>query len=1015
MAANTQDIYLKMKVDTKQFDSSITGMKKEMTALKGLIGNSLLSPQDNLALKKRFGDLKDDFDDVLKSAKSLNVQSDAVFGNMAQIAGVAVSAVAGLTGAMTLLGLETGKAGQVEKDLLSMMAIANSLSQVADAKRLVSMAKVYGEKVKELILGKDLLSSTEVLTAAKLEQVAATEVQSASTGTLTAATLASAASLTDGAESAILLFNAEAKVADATNNLARLRLALTDAEAELNMVRSSATASAEELSIAEEDQAIATRDLERAKLKLIQTELKAKTMSAEHAALLRGETLGHTANAGAIRGEAVAGEVGNVVKGKSVVATKLAALANTKFIVSVRAAAVATWNWTVALLANPIVWFAAAVIAVYYAIKGIISIFTAQERAQEKVNKATKQAIDYMKDLAAATEDTRDEIARLNDELLVQAKRQTESWAKKRDLNRKFNKEVKDEDVKKNKEIADIQKKYKDGDIKSLELYYRLMKSVHIRYGIWLDTEKRELSKRLALIDLDDANKKKDKDAADAEKAKGVEEQRLEKLKAAYEKRKQALKDLENANNAELLALEMRNFEDRLNELNEAYAKKTISEVVYNQAIRDIGLETLDIQLKRLKDDYDAFEGNEADKVKLKTQINDKLQEIENKQSENTIKRKDDEKKETIKFLQDEITLIDTKISTLDLENSTLETLRGTGKLSKEEEALNKQNEIENLNKISELLKEQIRIKILLIKANQETGKSTEEETNAIASLENQLTGIKARIIELNAIELKNPFADWDLKTLDEKLQMIGGFAQDALGVFNDFADAMWQKQLDTLQRQTEASLKIISDTYDQTMETLDSALKHANLTQEQYDRQKAKLDKEKLEKEKALKTEEAKKNKEYQIFKATMNAANAVIAGLLTQPFAPVGLIMGALAGALGAVQVGIVKSTPLPTFGKGGPIVGQPHSKGGVDINAEDGEYIINKKSAQAPNMRPILDSINGGKYQPGPSMDINTIKKIVSETVQGITSIPVVVMETDVTSSQRKISVIENQSSW
>ena len=45
---------------------------------------------------------------------------------------------------------------------------------------------------------------------------------------------------------------------------------------------------------------------------------------------------------------------------------------------------------------------------------------------------------------------------------------------------------------------------------------------------------------------------------------------------------------------------------------------------------------------------------------------------------------------------------------------------------------------------------------------------------------------------------------------------------------------------------------------------------------------------------------------------------------------------------------------------YQKGGKLKGKPHSKGGIDINVEGGEYVINKDSV-TPETEPILEKIN------------------------------------------------------
>ena len=51
-----------------------------------------------------------------------------------------------------------------------------------------------------------------------------------------------------------------------------------------------------------------------------------------------------------------------------------------------------------------------------------------------------------------------------------------------------------------------------------------------------------------------------------------------------------------------------------------------------------------------------------------------------------------------------------------------------------------------------------------------------------------------------------------------------------------------------------------------------------------------------------------------------------------------------------------------------QGGKMKGKPHSKGGIDINVEGGEYVIKKDSVNAET-EPILEKINKtGKFQYG-----------------------------------------------
>ena len=54
-----------------------------------------------------------------------------------------------------------------------------------------------------------------------------------------------------------------------------------------------------------------------------------------------------------------------------------------------------------------------------------------------------------------------------------------------------------------------------------------------------------------------------------------------------------------------------------------------------------------------------------------------------------------------------------------------------------------------------------------------------------------------------------------------------------------------------------------------------------------------------------------------------------------------------------------------PKKKYKKGGKFKGPSHSKGGIDINVEGGEYMIKKDSVNESTL-PILEEINNtGKY--------------------------------------------------
>jgi hypothetical protein len=99
-------------------------------------------------------------------------------------------------------------------------------------------------------------------------------------------------------------------------------------------------------------------------------------------------------------------------------------------------------------------------------------------------------------------------------------------------------------------------------------------------------------------------------------------------------------------------------------------------------------------------------------------------------------------------------------------------------------------------------------------------------------------------------------------------------------------------------------------------------------------------------------KTKQAKRDKALAIFQAIVSTARAVAEALPNIP-------LSILVGAAGLIQIGAIQSQPLPKFEKGGLIGGKLHSQGGTMIEAEQGEYMVNRR--QTARHRRELDAMN------------------------------------------------------
>jgi hypothetical protein len=105
-----------------------------------------------------------------------------------------------------------------------------------------------------------------------------------------------------------------------------------------------------------------------------------------------------------------------------------------------------------------------------------------------------------------------------------------------------------------------------------------------------------------------------------------------------------------------------------------------------------------------------------------------------------------------------------------------------------------------------------------------------------------------------------------------------------------------------------------------------------------------------------AEKTKQARQDKALALFEISINTAQGVISALASKPPNP---ILSAFIAAAGAIQLAAVAAKPIPKFEKGGLIGGRLHSQGGTMIEAEQGEYMVNRR--QTAKHRRELDAMN------------------------------------------------------
>lgn len=142
--------------------------------------------------------------------------------------------------------------------------------------------------------------------------------------------------------------------------------------------------------------------------------------------------------------------------------------------------------------------------------------------------------------------------------------------------------------------------------------------------------------------------------------------------------------------------------------------------------------------------------------------------------------------------------------------------------------------------------------------------------------------------------------------------------------------------------------------------------------------------------------------------------------------------IILAGIVGALGAIQVGVVTAQPLPPkpekakFELGGEIIGNSHSRGGVIIEAEGGEYIVNKDaySKYGSLIRALNESgrrkfAGGGDVTPNvstpQSTDLIDYNLLANTMVMALKANPMFVSVTEIRSVENRLKVVESKTSF
>lgn len=214
----------------------------------------------------------------------------------------------------------------------------------------------------------------------------------------------------------------------------------------------------------------------------------------------------------------------------------------------------------------------------------------------------------------------------------------------------------------------------------------------------------------------------------------------------------------------------------------------------------------------------------------------------------------------------------------------------------------------------------------------------TDEGQKQINSLDKKLMSeeeYNAAVVKINADTTAKLNAEQDAR-----VAKAFEYADAVINVFsgiNDLSKQATEQRVSDITASSEAELDAINNS---------DALERDKI------KQRAALEKRTQALISAEKTKQANRDKALSLFQAVVSTARAVAEALPNIP-------LSILVGAAGAIQIAAIAAQPIPKFEKGGEIGGKRHSEGGTMVEAEQGEYIVNRK--QTSTHRRELNALN------------------------------------------------------
>jgi hypothetical protein len=180
-----------------------------------------------------------------------------------------------------------------------------------------------------------------------------------------------------------------------------------------------------------------------------------------------------------------------------------------------------------------------------------------------------------------------------------------------------------------------------------------------------------------------------------------------------------------------------------------------------------------------------------------------------------------------------------------------------------------------------------------------------------------------------------------------------------------DITNGIFERRIQQLDEETQK----VTESSELQKQAIDAKEKAGVISKETAENQKNAIDKKTKAEQDKLDAEKKREQRNQAIaeklfatFSVGLSTTKAVMAALSPPPegLGPIaGIPLSIATGAIGALQIASIMAKPIPKASLGILLNGKSHAQGGIPIEAEGGEAIINKRSTEM--FKPLLSAIN------------------------------------------------------